>query len=238
MDPTPDQTPTPAPAPTAIRILLAEDHIIVRDGLRMLLQSQPDFDVVAEAADGREAVARAREARPDVAILDISMPDLSGLEATRLIRAESPRTRVIILTMHESDEYFFRALEAGASGYVLKKAATQDLIAATRAVANGEAFLYPSVAKKLIADYVHRAQGGALSGAQGGAEPGGYASLSEREREIILLIADGLSNQQIAERLSITTSTVQTHRAHVLEKLGLRTTADLIKYAVQHGLVS
>ncbi len=213
-----------------IRVLLAEDHTIVRDGLRMLLQSAPDFTVVAEAANGREAVARAKETQPDVAILDISMPELSGLEATRLIKAESPQTQVLILTMHESDEYFFRALEAGASGYVLKKAATQDLIAATRAVARGEAFLYPSVAKKLIADYVQRAQSAT--------EQTGYASLSEREREILLLIAEGSSNQQIAERLSVTTSTVQTHRAHILEKLGLQSTADIIKYAIQHGLIS
>lgn len=213
-----------------IRILLAEDHRIVRDGLRMLLQSEPDFVVVAEAENGREAVARAKETHPDVAVLDISMPELSGLEATRLIKVESPQTQILILTMHESDEYFFRALEAGASGYVLKKAATQDLIAAARAVARGEAFLYPSVAKKLIGDYVRRAESDT--------EQSGYATLSEREREVLLLLAEGVSNQEIADRLAITPSTLQTHRAHVLEKLGLRTTADLIKYAVQHGLVS
>ena len=213
-----------------IHILIAEDHRIVRDGLRMLLQGQPDFEVVAEAENGREAVARAKESRPDVAILDISMPDLSGLDATRLIKVESPQTQVLILTMHESDEYFFRALQAGASGYILKKAATQDLIAATRAVARGEAFLYPSVAKKLIGDYVRRVDPGA--------EEGGYATLSDREREVLLLLAEGLSNQEIADRLAITQSTLQTHRAHVLDKLGLRTTADLIKYAVQHGLVT
>lgn len=213
-----------------IHILIAEDHRIVRDGLRMLLQSQPDFVVVAEAESGREAVARAKETRPEVAILDISMPDLNGLEATRLIKVESPQTQVLILTMHESDEYFFRALQAGASGYVLKKAATQDLIAATYAVARGEAFLYPSVAKKLIGDYVRHLEPGK--------EEGRYAGLSDREREVLLLLAQGISNQEIANRLSITQSTLQTHRAHVLEKLGLRTTADLIKYAVQHGLVS
>ncbi len=213
-----------------IHILIAEDHRIVRDGLRMLLQSEPDFVVVAEAETGREAVARAKESRPDLAILDISMPDLSGLEATRLIKTESPQTQVLILTMHESDEYFFRALQAGASGYVLKKAATQDLIAAARAVARGEAFLYPSVAKKLIGDYVHRYEAGG--------EEGGYSSLSERERGVLLLLAEGLSNQEIADRLAITQSTLQTHRAHILDKLGLRTTADLIKYAVQHGLVT
>ena len=196
----------------------------------MLLQSEPDFVVVGEAENGREAVARAKEIQPDVAILDISMPELSGLEATRLIKIESPLTQVLILTMHESDEYFFRALQAGASGYVLKKAATQDLIAATRAVARGEAFLYPSVAKKLIADYVRRLQPGM--------EGGGYTSLSDREREVLMLLAQGLSNQEIADRLAITQSTLQTHRVHILEKLGLRTTADLIKYAVQHGLVS
>ena len=213
-----------------IRVLIAEDHSIVRDGLRLLLESQADFVVVAEAADGREALARAKETRPDVVIMDVSMPDVSGLEATRLIKAELPQTQVLILTMHESDEYFFRALEAGASGYVLKKAATQDLISAARAVSSGEAFLYPSVAKKLIGDYVRRMQAG--SG------PAGFASLSEREHEILRLIADGLSNQKIADQLAISVSTVQTHRSHILDKLGLKTTADLIKYAVQHGLVS
>ena len=213
-----------------IRILIAEDHSIVRDGLRMLLQSEPDLVVVAEAENGREAVARAKETQPDLAILDISMPDLSGLEATGLIKTESPQTQVLILTMHDSDEYFFRALQAGASGYVLKKAATQDLIAAARAVARGEAFLYPSVAKKLIGDYLRRVQPGA--------ETSGYTSLSDREREVLLLLAQGLSNPEIADRLAITPSTLQTHRAHILEKLGLRTSADLIKYAVQHGLVS
>ena len=213
-----------------IRVLLAEDHRIVRDGLRMLLESEPYFVVVAEAENGREAVAGARETRPDLAILDISMPDLGGLEATRLIKTESPQTQVLILTMHESDEYFFRALQAGASGYVLKKAATQDLLAAARSVARGEAFLYPSVAKKLIGDYVRRVESGVVES--------GYGSLSEREREVLLLLAEGISNQEIADRLAITQSTLQTHRAHILEKLGLRTTADLIKYAVKHGLVS
>lgn len=213
-----------------IRVLLAEDHSIVRDGIRLLLQSEPDFQIVAEAANGREAVARAREYQPDLVILDVSMPDLSGIEAARLIKAELPQTQILMLTMHESDEYFFRALEAGASGYVVKKATTQDLIAAARTVARGEAFLYPSVAKKLISDYVSRVQTGAL--------PSGYTRLSEREREILTLIAQGRSNQQIAEQLHITPSTVQTHRAHILEKLGLQTTADIVKYAVQHGLIS
>lgn len=213
-----------------IRVLLAEDHSIVRDGIRLLLESEADFQVVAEATTGREAVARARECQPDLVILDVSMPELSGIEAARLIKAELPQTQILMLTMHESDEYFFRALEAGASGYVVKKATTQDLIVAARAVARGEAFLYPSVAKKLISDYVSRVQAGTT--------PSGYPRLSEREREILTLIAQGWSNQQIAEHLHITPSTVQTHRAHILEKLGLQTTADIVKYAVQHGLIS
>jgi two-component system, NarL family, response regulator NreC len=228
-----DDAPSPdagdAQAPRATRVLLAEDHVIVRDGLRLLFQSEPDFSVVAEAGNGRDAVARARETHPDLAILDISMPDMSGLEATPLIKAESPATQVLILTMHDSDEYFFRALEAGASGYVLKKAATQDLIAAARAVAHGEAYLYPSLAKKLIGDYVRRTHAGA--------EPSGHERLSDREREVLLLIGDGLSNSKIAERLMVSASTVQTHRAHILDKLELQTTADLIRYAIQHGLV-
>jgi two-component system, NarL family, response regulator NreC len=213
-----------------IRILIAEDHRIVRDGLRMLLQGEPDFEVVAEAGTGREAVTQVKEHKPDLAILDISMPDLSGLEATRIIKTESPQTQVLILTMHESDEYFFRALQAGASGYVLKKAATQDLIAAARAVARGEAFLYPSVAKRLIGEYVQRHQDGT--------EEGGYPGLSDREREVLKLLAEGLSNLEIADRLSITQSTLQTHRSHILDKLGLHTTVDLVKYAVRHGLVT
>ena len=212
-----------------IRVLIAEDHSIVRDGLRMLLQSEPDFVVVAEAANGREAITRAKESLPDVAILDISMPDLNGLDATRLLKIESPQTQVLILTMHESDEYFFRALQAGAAGYVLKKAATQDLLAAVRAGARGAAILYTTGAKKMICDY--------LNSVQTDATPSDYARLSDREREVLILIAEGVSNQQIAERLVISVSTVQTHRAHILEKLGLQTTADIVKYAVQHGLI-
>lgn len=215
---------------TPIHVLLAEDHNVVRDGLRLLLNAQPDIEVTAEATTGREAVVLARESCPDVVVLDISMPDLDGIQAAGLIRVECPQTQVLILTMHESDAYFFRALQAGAAGYVLKKAASEDLINAVRAVAKGEAFFYPSVARKLLDDYL--GQGSILP-----VGPPGYEELSEREREIMFLIVRGLSNQEIAEKLVISPSTVQTHRTHILQKLGLETTIDLVRYAIRHGLI-
>jgi len=214
-----------------IRVLLAEDHVVVREGLRLLLNAQPDIRVVGEAANGRQAVALAREVCADVAVLDISMPDLDGLQAATLIRKECPQTQVLILTMHESDTYFFRALEAGAAGYVLKKAASEDLIKAVRAVAQGEAFFYPSMARKLLDDYLRRGKSEPPVG------PPGYEELSEREREVMFLLVRGLSNQEIAEKLFISPSTVQTHRTHILQKLGLETTIDLVRYAIRHGLI-
>ncbi len=214
-----------------IRVLLAEDHNVVREGLRLLLNAQPDIQVVGEATTGREAVALARDVCPDVAVLDISMPDLDGVQATSLIRAECPRTQVLILTMHESDAYFFRALEAGAGGYVLKKAASEDLINAVRAIARGEAFFYPSLARKLLDNYLGH------TGAKSPVGPPGYEELSDREREIMFLIVRGLSNQEIAEKLIISPSTIQTHRTHILQKLGVETTVDLVRYAIRHGLI-
>lgn len=211
-----------------IRVLLAEDHTIVREGLRLLLESQPDITVVAEAGSGQEAVRLAQAHHPDVIIMDLHMPEMNGLEATRVVRSLLPDVQVLVLTMYESDEYFFQAVEAGASGYVLKKAASDDLVRAVRAVAQGEAFLYPSVARRLLEDYRQRKQPVA---------PSGLAALSEREREVFLLIAQGLTNQQIAEKLVISPSTVQTHRSHIMEKLGLKTTADLIRYAIRYGLI-
>ncbi len=213
---------------STIRVLLAEDHTIVREGLRLLLESQSDITVVGEAGSGREAVSLAQQHHPDVVIMDLHMPDLNGLEATRLIRDLLPDVQVLVLTMYESDEYFFQAIEAGAAGYVLKKAATDDLVRAVRAVAQGDAFLYPSMARRLLEDYRQRKQPLPTSG---------LAALSEREREVFMLLAQGLTNQQIAEKLVISPSTVQTHRAHIMEKLGLKTTADLIRYAIRHGLI-
>jgi DNA-binding NarL/FixJ family response regulator len=216
---------------SSIRVLLAEDHNVVREGLRLLLNAQPDIDVVGEATGGRQAVTLAHEACPDVAVLDISMPDLDGLQAARLIRAECPQAKVLILTMHESDAYFFRAVEAGAAGYLLKKAASEDLISAVRAVAQGEAFFYPSMARKLLDGYLRH------DGPPPSSASSGYAELSDREREVMFLLVRGLSNQEIADRLVISTSTVQTHRTHILQKLEVENTIDLVRYAIRHGLI-
>lgn len=215
----------------SIRVLLAEDHNVVREGLRLLLDAQPDIQVVDEATTGQEAVVLARDSCPDVAVLDISMPDQDGLQAASLIRGECPATQVLILTMHESDTYFFRALEAGASGYVLKKAASEDLTNAVRAVARGEAFFYPSMARKLLDSYQKHGKSKPPAG------PPGYKELTDREREVMFLLVQGLSTQEIADKLVISPSTVQTHRTHILQKLDLATTVDLVRYAIRHGLI-
>lgn len=212
-----------------IRIVIADDHGIVREGIRMILASQEDFEVVGEASTGREAVELARHMKPDVVLMDISMPDLNGIEATRQIREELPSVQVLGLTMHEEENYVFQMLKAGGAGYVLKRAASEDLVAAVRAVHRGEAFLYPSVAKLVVRDYFERAgrqeQDTSLDG------------LTEREREVLTLIAEGLTNQEIAQRLFISVKTVQTHRAHIMEKLNLHDRTELVRYAIRKGLI-
>ncbi len=215
-----------------IRVLIADDHTIVRQGIRVLLQAEPDLLVVGEAEDGRQAVQLARDLQPDVVVMDLTMPGMDGMEATRVIKQTIPQVQILALTMHESDEYFFRVLQAGALGYVLKRAAAGDLIHAVRAVARGEVFLYPSVAKKLVMDYVHRAETPEENEAKDI-----YANLTAREREILTLLAEGLSNREIADRLTLSLSTVQTHYAHIMEKLKLQNRAELIKYAIRHGLI-
>ncbi len=213
-----------------IRVLLAEDHHLVRDGLRLLMEGQPDMEVVAEAASGSQAVALARQLRPDVVVMDITMPDMDGLAATRVIRSDVPEAQVLILSMHASDVYFFQALDAGAAGYVVKKAASDELLDAVRVVANGDAYFHPSVARKLLQIYRHRASADSP-------EPPGYASLTAREREVMMLLIQGYTNQEVAERLAISPSTVQAHRTRVLEKLNLRSVVDLVRYAIRHGLM-
>ncbi len=215
-----------------IHILLAEDHHVVRAGLRLFLDSQPDMRVVGEADNGRQAVRLIRRSQPDVAILDISMPDMGGLEATNLISTESPGIQVLILSMHQSDIYFFRALQAGAAGYVVKQATGDELLTAIRAVARGDAYFHPAVARKLLSAYRQGGKGLAAS-----AGPPGYDRLTGREKEVMWLLINGCVNREIADKLFISPSTVQAHRTHILEKLEVHSVIDLVRYAIRHGLI-
>jgi len=214
---------------TKIRVLICDDHTILREGIRLLLNSQVDMQVVGEAMDGRDAVAKAHALKPDVILMDIAMPSLNGLEATKQIRRDDPNAHVLVLTMYESDEYVAQMLEAGATGYVLKKVAGSQLVYAIRAVYQGEAFLYPSITKRLVEDYLRRIETGqerALSD-----------TLTDREREILQLIAEGHTSKKIADLLNLSIRTVQNHRAHVMQKLGIHDRGDLIKYAIQKGII-
>ncbi|HEY7414637.1 MAG TPA: response regulator transcription factor [Ktedonobacteraceae bacterium] len=221
----------------SIRILLADDHAILRDGLRALIEMAGDMVVVGEAQTGREAIAEAERLRPDVALLDITMPELDGVEACLRIRQQVPGVRILILTMHEADDYFFRALRAGAAGYILKRTAAEDVLAAIRAVARGESFLSPGVARALVSDYTRRLAPAGSQPEQPSNFEDSYALLSAREREVLQLVAEGSTNQEIADRLYLSIKTVQSHRAAVMEKLGLRDLAHLVRYAVRRGLV-
>ncbi len=212
-----------------IRVLLADDHAIVREGVKRILTAEPDLDVVGEAEDGLQAVEQAKKLKPDVAVLDISMPELNGIEATKQIKAALPNTHTIALTMHADDAYVFQLLKAGASGYVLKRAAATDLVQAIRAASRGEAFLYPSVAKAVVSDYLKRLESGE------GRET--YDGLTDREKEILTLVAEGATNQEIAQKLYISVKTVQTHRAHIMEKLNLHDRTMLVRYAIRKGLL-
>lgn len=217
-------------AADTIRVLIAEDHAIVREGVRMLLAAQADIQVIGEAASGREALVKAQELAPDVIVMDITMPDMDGMEATRRLKRELPDIDVVALTVHKSDEYFFQMLKAGASGYVLKGATSRDLVDAVRTAAAGEVFLHPTVATRLLDDYLNRVEGGEVA-------DDSYGALTPREREVLLHIADGLTDREIAEELVISPSTVQTHRSNIMEKLNLHNRAELIKYALRRGLI-
>jgi DNA-binding NarL/FixJ family response regulator len=214
--------------PLKTRILLADDHNVVRGGLKLVLDAQPDLEVVAEAADGAAAVERALRDDIDLAILDVTMPRMTGLQAVAELSRRRPELRTLILSMHDNEQYFFEALKAGASGYVLKTAANRDLIEACRAAMRGEPFLYPAAVQALIRDYLDRAR----RGDETPDDP-----LTPRELEVVKLIAEGHTSEEIAEMLFISKKTVDRHRANVLEKLGMRNRVELTRYAIRRGLV-
>ena len=213
-----------------IRILLADDHTVMRRGLRLLLESQPEFNVVAEAADGRQAVEQAEATEPDVAVLDIAMPNLSGIEAAQRIAAALPHTSVVILSMHSDEGYVLRALKAGAKGYLLKDSPEGDLIEAIKTVHQGKTFFGPEISKMLVDDYVREIRAR-------GAEDA-YDLLTSREREILQLVAERKLNKEIASALNLSPYTVETHRRNLQEKLNLHSLAELILYAVRKGIIS
>ena len=213
-----------------IRILLADDHTVMRRGLRLLLESQPEFNVVAEAADGRQAVEQAEATQPDVAVVDIAMPNLSGIEAAHRMSAALPHLAILILSMHSDEGYVLRALKAGAKGYLLKDSAEGDLIEAIKVVHEGRTFFSPEITKMLVADYVQEIR-------TRGAEDS-YDLLTSREREILQLLAERKSNKEIALALNLCPSTIETHRRNLQEKLSLHSLPELILYAVRKGVIS
>ena len=214
-----------------IRILVADDHAVLRAGLKVLIGQQPDMAVVGEAADGDEAVRRAHELRPDVALVDLTMPGICGIKAVERIRQECPETRVLVLTMHDVPAYLRSALAAGASGYVVKRAADTELLSAIRAVHRGRTVLDPSLAARVVQSGLGR-----RGPPTGGAAAGATAPLSPREIEVLDLVAQGYTNQQIADRLRLSVKTVETYRSRLVEKLGLKSRADLVRYALDSGL--
>jgi DNA-binding NarL/FixJ family response regulator len=216
-------------APLKTRILLADDHTLVRDGLRMVLESQPDLQVVAEAGDGAEVVRLALEQEIDLAVLDVAMPKMTGLQAARELHARRPAIRVLMLSMHDNEQYFFEALKVGASGYVLKSGANRDLVEACRAAMRGQPFLYPAAVTALIRDYLDRATTSEL--------PAPPDPLTPREQDVVKLTAEGHTSEEIAQILTIAKKTVDRHRANVLEKLGMRNRVELTRYAIRRGLV-
>ncbi|GAA0466144.1 response regulator transcription factor [Actinoplanes hulinensis] len=211
------------------RILLADDHALVRRGVRLILDSEPDLTVVAEASDGAEAIAQARTERPDLAILDIAMPRLTGLQAARELSRILPDLRILILTMYDNEQYFFEALKAGASGYVLKSVADRDLVEACRAAVRGEPFLYPGAVNALIRNYLERVADGE--------DPASGRTITDREEEVLKLVAEGHSSKEIADLLVISVKTVERHRSNLLQKLGLRDRLELTRYAIRAGLI-
>ncbi len=212
-----------------IKILLADDHKITRDGLRALLEQQSNMNVVGEAENGREAVRLAMDLAPDVVVMDISMPELNGIEATRQIRGDLPETKVIALSMYADRRYVVGMLKAGVSGYLLKNCAFDELVSAIEAVTHNESFLSPRIADTVMKDYTHILEQD---------ETAGVSALSAREREVLQLIAEGLSTRQIAERIHVSVKTVETHRQQIMKKLNAKSVAELTKIALREGLTA
>ena len=216
------------PTPLKTRVLLADDHAVVRSGLRAVLESEADISVVAEASDGLEAVEKTMADEIDLAILDVSMPRLTGLQATAELRRRRAKTRILILSVHDNEQYFFEALRAGASGYVLKSAANRDLVDACRAAMRGEPFLYPRAVTTLVRDYLEQARRG---------EETPQDPLTPRELQVVKLIAEGFTSDEIAQELVISRKTVDRHRANLLQKLGMRNVPEVTRYAIRRGLL-
>ncbi len=213
-----------------IRVLLADDHLILREGIRSLLGKVPDIEVVGEAGEGGEAVAKVEQLVPDVVLMDITMPGMSGLEATRQIKQKYPQVKVLILTIHATNQYLSQMLQAGASGYVVKTTATSELISAIRAVHQGDVYLYPSITRMLVENYLQRVKGGE--------EKTSYEGLTSREREILMYIAEDKKNKEIADLLGISVRTVQAHRTNLMDKLGAHDRTELVKYAINKGIIN
>jgi len=212
-----------------IRIILSDDHSVIRRGLRLVLEQQKDFEVIGETSDGREAVSLAEAHKPDIAVLDITMPNLNGIEAARQITGKQLGTSIVMLSMHSDESFVLRALKAGARGYVLKDAPEADLVTAVRMVSNGKSFFSPAVSRLLVEDYVRRLQDKDIEDS--------YELLTSREREILQLVAEGKSNKEIANMLNLSLYTVETHRSNILEKLNLHSVPELILYAVRKGVI-
>lgn len=212
-----------------IRLLLVDDHMVVRLGLRMLLESEEDIEIVGESSTGNEAMRDVARLLPDVVLMDIGLPDISGIEATRQIKSQYPQTAIVALTIHEDEEYFFQMLDAGANGYVPKRAAPEELITAIRAAAANEVYLYPSLAKLLVHDFLAQ---------QSSAAPGAALdALTPREEEVLAWLAEGASNAEIAEKLVISPKTVARHRENIMHKLNLHSRTELVKYAIRKGII-